>query len=207
MGSAKIIGLTGNIASGKSTVAGLLSALGIAVVDADQIAREAVKPGTKALEKITKNFGDDLLLSNGELNRTKLRERVFKDDAARRKLESLLHPAIQKLSELEFERLKKQGAKLIIYEASLLIEAGRYKDFDGILVVICPKEIQLQRLRERDHSLSEKTAEQILSAQMPAEQKAAHADWTITNDGTIDQLRTKVQNWLKEVLGKHPNPS
>lgn len=207
MGSAKIIGLTGNVASGKSTVAKLLSEAQVAVVDADQVAREAVVPGSDALKKIVKTFGNDLLGPTGELDRTKLRERVFKDDALRKKLENILHPAIQKLSLAHFERLMKQGAKLIVYEASLLVEAGRHRDFDGLLVVTSPKALQIKRLLLRDPSLSEKTAERILAAQMPQEQKAAQADWVIENTGTLDHLRIKVNDWLKEVLGKSANPS
>jgi dephospho-CoA kinase len=195
----RLIGLTGNLASGKSTVAKILSELGVPTIDADAVSREVTKKGSSVLADIAKAFGANVLTSSGELDRTALREIVFKDASKRKRLEALLHPLIKKRSDELVEAFFESGCDIVVYEAALLYEAGRDKDFDGILVVLAPTDQQIERLRKRDPSLSEQTASQILGAQLSQEKKATRARWTINNDGTLDDLRQKIQHWLQQL--------
>lgn len=193
----RVIGLTGNMASGKSTVARLLSELGVPVIDADQVAREVTGPGTPALKQITAEFGQNLVDDSGHLDRAALRAIAFKGELSRKKLEAILHPAIGARSRELFEEHLARGAKLVVYEASLLVETGRHTDFDGLLVVTTKPELQAARALARDATLSAEIAAKMISAQLSQEEKARHATWVIKNEGTLEELRAQVKEWLE----------
>lgn len=194
----RIIGLTGNIACGKSTVANLLEKQGIPVVDADKVSRDVCQTGSRAFLKIANTFGPKAII-DGQINRKFIRSVVFENSKMRRKLEAILHPEIAKESNRQFREHQKQGHKLIIYEASLLIEAGRKSDFDGILLITCTRKQQLQNLKSRDKQLSRSLGLAMIQSQMPQVKKKKHATWVIHNDGTLKELKIKVLNWLRSV--------
>lgn len=187
-----LIGLTGGIGSGKTTVSDELSDLGAYVVDTDQLAREAVKPNTNGLERIVKAFGTEILLSSGELNRSALRERIFANPADRTQLNAIVHPEIERLAH---EKLSKAPAKArySVIVIPLLVETqalNRYP-INRVLVVDVNRTTQLQRLMERD-TINHDKATEILSAQASREDRLAIADDVINNDGALDQLREQV---------------
>ncbi|MEW6056943.1 MAG: dephospho-CoA kinase [Bdellovibrionota bacterium] len=200
---AKVIGLTGNIGCGKSAVAKILATLGAAVVDADQVSREVTKTGTPLLRTLLAEFGPGIIdAETGELNRQALRGIVFADPKKRRRLESLLHPAIAKRSRERFEELFKSGAEVVIYEATLIVEAKRTAEFDGLLVITADSSTQMRRLMERDPGLTTQTAHQILSAQLPQSEKIKAATWVIENNGSLEELSSKVEQWWANVRSR-----
>ncbi|MCS6947391.1 MAG: dephospho-CoA kinase [Steroidobacteraceae bacterium] len=182
------IGLTGGIASGKSTVADLFATRGVPVIDTDAIAREVVAPGTTLLASVAAAFGRDILLPDGSLNRRALRQRVFNDANERRRLEALLHPAIR--TELE-RRSSAAGGPYQILVIPLLVEGGRAIAVDRVLLVDCPEELQIARLRARDGS-SETEARAMLAAQASRAERRAAADDIIVNDGDRAALERQV---------------
>lgn len=193
-----IIGLTGGIASGKSTVSSLFVQLGAALVDADQIAREVVLPGQPALEEVAAVFGQAVLQADGRLNRKKLGEIVFADPAHRKKLESILHPAIRsKIKAQMYAYEQEEPNRLVIVDIPLLYESGLQELFQEVVLVYIPAEEQLNRLTKRD-GMSRQEAEARLKAQMPIEEKRALADYIIDNSGTLEQTKEKVQQYWQE---------
>lgn len=196
-----IIGLTGGIASGKSTVSAMLAELGAAVVDADQVAREVVLPGEPALREVADAFGQAILNEDGTLNRSKLGEIVFADEAKRKKLEAILHPAIRQVMTDRIERLEKENPKrLVVADIPLLYETGLDARYPEVMVVYVPPSVQLKRLMERD-GLSEDKARERLLAQLPIDEKKAKADWVIDNSGTREATRRQVLDfWRRKVL-------
>ena len=193
------VGLTGGIACGKSTVSGMLEARGAAIVDADRIARDVVLPGQPALQDIREAFGDDVLLADGTLNRKALGAVVFGDEAARRKLEAILHPRIRaEMARQMADWNEREPGRLVIVDIPLLYESGLDKrfDFEEILVVYVPREVQLERLMKRD-GLSSEAAEQRLDAQMPIERKKELADVVIDNSGSLEQTEAQVEAYLR----------
>lgn len=186
-----VIGLTGGIASGKSAVAALLRERGAAVVDADEIARRIVEPGEPALAEIRARFGDDVIDTGGRLDRKKLGDRVFADPAARAALNGITHPRIFQKSHEEFERWGQRGAKVVFYEAALLVENQAYRWLDALIVVAAPADVQVERIRARD-GLDEAAARARVAAQLPLEEKTKHATWVIDNAGDLDALRAQV---------------
>lgn len=187
-----ILGVTGNIASGKSRVVARLGELGAAVVSADQLAREAVQPGSRCLAEIVRQFGRDVLLVDGSLDRQKLAGVVFGNAEARRRLEAITHPAIAHLAE---ERLAALGrnCRLVVYEAPLLFEAGAESRVDRVLVITASEEVRLARLMARD-GLDRRAALQRIRAQMPQEDKIARADYVIDNSGDWESCRRQVDS-------------
>ena len=186
-----VIGLTGGIASGKSTAAARLAALGVPVIDTDVIARELVAPGQPALARIVERFGAEMLDEEGALRRARLRERVFADAAARRDLEILLHPLIRKESHRRIARLQ---APYCIWVIPLLRETGARSDLDRVLLIDCPEAVQRQRVSERD-GLEEAMLDGILAAQATRAQRRAIADDVILNDGTQEALLRAVDQY------------
>ena len=184
-----IIGLTGGIASGKTTVANLFAELGVPVIDTDQLAREVVEPGTPALAQIISAFGPEMLDGSGRLDRRRMRERVFANPEDRKRLEAITHPAIR--AELARRSQAAEGAYQI-HVIPLLVEGGKRPGIDRVLVVDCPTEHQLTRLVERDGSTAEQ-ARQILAAQVTREQRLSAADDVITNMGPVTALKPQVQ--------------
>ncbi|HEY6941817.1 dephospho-CoA kinase [Dokdonella sp.] len=184
-----VVALTGGVASGKSAAATRFAARGVHVIDADVVARELVEPGQPALREIVSAFGADALRSDGTLDRRALRERVFADAAARRRLEAILHPRVRDVLQ-QRARAPCDGYAMVV--VPLLAEhAGEYAWVDRILVVDVPREVQLARLLARD-GVSPATAEAMLAAQATRERRLAIADDAITNDGSLADLDTAV---------------
>ena len=184
-----IVGLTGGIASGKSTVADLFAALGIPVLDTDLIARDVVAPGTPGLEQLQTEFGQDILNPGGGLDRSRLRARVFADGRARRRLEAITHPLIRQ--EL-LRRAKQAGGPYQVHVIPLLVEARLQGQVDRVLLVDCPEQVQLARLLARDDETPE-GASRILAAQAPRSARQQAADDVIINDGDRAALSSAVQ--------------
>ncbi len=184
------IGLTGGIASGKTTVARLFAALGIPVIDSDELAREVVAPDTPGLDAIRARFGPAVILPDGSLDRRALRHIVFDDPAARRDLESITHPAIRALMD---QRSRASGGPYQILAIPLLVEGGaRRPGIDRVLVVDCPEDLQVRRVMLRDRS-SEAGARAVLAAQASRAARLSAADDVIVNDGDIAALRDQVE--------------
>jgi dephospho-CoA kinase len=183
------VALTGGIASGKTTVANLFAALGVAVVDTDLLAREVVAPGSPLLPQIAAHFGDSVLAPDGSLDRAKLRERVFAEPAERHWLEQLTHPAIRALTDA---RCDSAAGRYVIVAIPLLVETQGAARFDRVLVVDCDPSIQLARLQARDGATREQ-AERMLAAQATRQQRLAIADDVIRNDGDLENLRGQVE--------------
>jgi len=187
------VGLTGGIASGKSTVANLFAALGATIVDTDLLAREVVAPGSPLLATIARHFGPldsrGVLQKDGSLDRARLRELVFADPAERQWLEALTHPAIRELTD---KRCEEATGSYVIVAIPLLVETAGADRFDRVLVVDCDREIQLARLQARDGSTREQAA-RLLAAQATREQRLAVADDVILNNGDIAALRDQVE--------------
>jgi dephospho-CoA kinase len=188
---AMILGLTGGIASGKSSVADFFVECGAILVSADHLAREAVNPGSPTLTKLVEAFGEDVLTPAGSLNREALAQRVFADPVARRRLESITHPAIAHLAECRLAALKAAPHDLIVYEAPLLFEAGAENRVDLVLVVLVDPATQMARLLQRDH-LSPEEARQRIASQWPQADKVQKADFVIDNSGPLAQTRAMV---------------
>ncbi len=182
------VGLTGGIASGKSTVANLFADLGVTIIDTDMIAREVVAPGSPLLPKIAGHFGRDVLAADGSLDRRALRQRVFADPAERLWLEQLTHPEIRRLTD---ERSDAAPGPYSIVAIPLLVETGGKDRFDRVLVVDCAPELQIARLQARDGS-TRAQAEAALAAQVSRADRLAVADDVIHNDGDIAHLRDQV---------------
>lgn len=186
------IGLTGGIASGKSTVAALFAALGVPIIDTDLIAREVVAPGTPLLAKLIERFGPRMLNGDGSLDRRALRAEVFADDAARRDLEALLHPAIRDRVEARSHDLALRGPGAYqIIAIPLLVESGGRIPVDRVLLVDCPEALQIRRVMARDHS-SESAARAVLGAQATRAERLAAADDVLENAGELPVLRDTV---------------
>lgn len=185
------IGLTGGIACGKSTVAAMLREEGYLVIDSDQLAREAVEPGSAGLQKIIRKFGEEVLLEDGSLNRKLMGEIVFSDPEKKRALESIVHPAIFLLLHEKLEKHLAADPRPWFYEVPLLFETNAGSRFQQVWAVYCPRETQISRLIARDN-IDATMAEKILSNQMPADIKASKADVAIDTDVPMDELRTRV---------------
>jgi len=187
----KIIGLTGGIATGKTTVARFMEQLGAVVIDADQLARDAVTPGAPALLRISQQFGAAVLQADGTLDRQAMRRLVFDDDAKRQQLEAILHPAIKQLALQRMAAARDSGAQVAVYMAPLLIEAGATDRVDEIWVVTLRPEVQLERLMARDNC-SREQAGQIIATQMPLTEKEGYGVVVIDNSGTQEETGQQV---------------
>ena len=190
------VGLTGGIACGKSTVANLFAALGVPVIDTDQLAREVVTLGSPLLREIAAHFGAQVLASDGSLNREELRARIFADPAQRQWLEALLHPAIRELTEA---RSEAAPGPYVIVAIPLLVETGGTARFERVLVVDCDPELQIARLAARDGN-SREQAERILAAQASRAERLAVADDVIHNDGDTASLRDQVDKLHRQYV-------
>jgi dephospho-CoA kinase len=199
------VGLTGSIAVGKSHVLSVLKELGCQVIDADQIARDVVAPGTPGLKSVTEEFGSGVLNEDGALNRKRLGEIVFADEAKRTKLNSILHPMIiaaQDQRIREFEAKDPNGIAVI--DAALMIESGGYKRLDKLIVVHCDPEIQLTRLMKRD-GFSRKAAQERIATQMPQEEKMKYADFLIDTSGDFAGTRAQIETLFEQLRNASTN--
>lgn len=197
-----ILGITGNIASGKSTVSKELARRGAVVLDADQLAREVVESGSSVLKKMVKLFGTEILQKDGDLDRDRLGQMVFADVKVRAMLDRIIHPEIAKKSIEQLQELKKRtDIPLIVYEAPLLFEVGAEVRVDKVLVVKIDPEEQLKRLRVRDGS-GEVAAQQRMAAQMPQQKKLARADFVIDNSGSIAETLKQIDLLWPQLVSK-----
>jgi dephospho-CoA kinase len=196
-----LFGLTGGIASGKSAVAARLRERGVPVIDADQLAREAVAPGTDGLAAIVKLFGSDVLLADGTLDRKKVARAVFGDDEKRKALNAIVHPKVTALTFEAASRLRDAGEALACYEAALIVENGAADAFRPLVVVSAPEEIQVARAMARDRS-TEDEARARIRAQMPLAEKVAVADYVIENTGTLADLNRRTDEVLEAIRTK-----
>jgi dephospho-CoA kinase len=198
----RIYGLTGGIASGKSTVAAMLRELGAPVIDADQLAREVVEPGQPALAAISKRW-PDCIAADGRLDRARLASHVFQSPDERRELEAITHPAIQGAMLNRTLALEAAGETLAIYEAALIFERGLERGLNGVILVVARPETQVARMRSRD-GLSEVEAQRRLAAQLPLQEKASRAHYVIDTDRPLDETRRRVAEIWKAIQQETP---
>lgn len=194
-----LIGLTGGIASGKSTVSNQLAALGITVVDADKLARQVVAPGSAGLAEVVSVFGTSVLTPDGELDRERVGGLVFNDPEARAKLNAIIHPLIRQRSVELIAAAQSTATPYVVYEAPLLVETGAHRRMSGLIVVAAQPRRQLARVQSRD-GLDEAAASARIAAQLPLETKIAAADWVIHNDGALSELIEQTQTVHTKIL-------
>ena len=196
----KSVALTGNAAAGKSAVATAWARAGVSVVSADELARQAVAPGSPGLAEVRAAFGDDVLAADGTLDRGALRRRVFSDDEARRRLEGILHPRIRTLRSAWMEERRNAGDALVVAEIPLLFETGHEGDFDAVVLVDAPDAVRLGRLVEQ-RGFSEEEARRVMAAQMDPAEKRRRAHHVLSNDGTLEALEAAAADLLEELRG------
>lgn len=190
----RLIGLTGGIATGKSTVATELKARGAAVIDADLLAREVVEPGRPALSDIVEMFGQEMLQSDGSLDRPRLAALVFADENARHDLERITHPRVRDLMMRRIGEAIAADPELVVAEVPLLFETRSVDLYEGVMVAYAPPDVQIARVMARD-GIDEHAARQRLAAQMPIDEKRDRATWVIDNSGPVDATRRQVRDW------------
>jgi len=188
----KIIGLTGGIGSGKTTVAGFLAEFGVVVLDADKVGHEAFKPGTAGWRDVLSTFGKEILKADNEIDRKKLSKIVFGKPQALARLNQIMHPRIMELIKERLKQLEQQDVRVAVIEATLLIEADWKPLIDEIWVTIAPQTSVLKRLKERSGYSEEESLSRIRS-QMTQEERTRHADVVINTDCTLAELKTKVK--------------
>lgn len=192
------VGLTGGVASGKSTVSAILAELGAVVIDADALAREVVARGTPGLDAVVAEFGPDVLTPEGDLDRPAMGRLVFGDDAARRRLEAIIHPlVIQRMAEIEATAGEDD---VVVHDIPLLAEGGRADTFDAVVVVDAPRDLQVERMLG-DRGWTREDAESRIAAQATREERRAIATHVIDNNGTLEELRARVEAVLEELRG------
>lgn len=192
------VGLTGGIASGKSTVSAILAELGAVVIDADQLAREVVERGTPGLTRVVEEFGPEILTAEGDLDRPQLGRIVFGDETKRKALESIVHPLVfERYAELE---AAAPPEAVVVHDIPLLAESGRADTFDAVIVVETPAEVQVERML-RDRGWTREDAEARIAAQASPEQRRAIATHLIVNTGTREELREQVERVYRELAG------
>lgn len=196
-----LVGLTGNIASGKSEVARQFAELGATVIDADLLAREAVAPGQPALAAITERFGSAILSADGTLDRVALRTKVFADPRELEALNAILHPDIGHRRDRLVAAARARGDRIVVCDIPLLFERNLVADYAVIVLVDAPRELRLDRL-VRDRGLAEAEAMRMIAAQMPAELKRARADIIIDNTGSRTELALRVNTVWNELLAR-----
>jgi|CXWL01.1.fsa_nt_gi dephospho-CoA kinase len=199
-GQTRHYGLTGGIASGKSTVRRLFQAHGAVVIDADELARQVVEPGQPAHAEIAAAFPGVVDPKSGALDRKKLAGVIFSDPAARRRLNEITHPRIGALAQRLKDEAEAQGARVVIYEAPLLIENGLHQQTDGVVLISLPAAVQQERLQKRD-GLSAEEAKARIAAQLSLEEKRKVARWVIDNGSTLEATVAQVDAVWNEMLG------
>ena len=185
------VGLTGNIASGKSAVAAQFAELGATIIDADVLARQAIAPGTPGFVEVVEQFGKSVLAADGSIDRAALRQRVFNDPEARERLNAIVHPEVGRLRDAAFAAAVARGDRMVISDIPLLFEVGLEALFDAIVLVDAPPAIRRERLIT-DRQLSPAEADAMIAAQWPSEQKRDRATWVIDNGGSRAQLQARV---------------
>ncbi|GAE27913.1 dephospho-CoA kinase [Halalkalibacter wakoensis JCM 9140] len=192
-----LIGLTGGIASGKSTVSSIIKSKGIPIIDADQIAREVVEPGSKTLQEIVKHFGQGILNEDGTLARKKLGAIIFNQPKERQTLNQMIHPAVRQRMQEQKEKFMEAGEKTIVFDIPLLYESDLFHLVEKVLLVYVDETTQLRRLMQRDQA-GEDDAKSRMASQMPLVQKRERADAIIDNSGTIEETIKQLENILEK---------
>lgn len=200
-----LVGLTGGIGSGKSTVANMLEELGAVVFDADALARQAVEPGTPGHDLVVERFGPNVLLPGGDLDREALASIVFADPAARRDLEAIVHPEVRRLFAEGCERYDGTDT-VVVFSAPLLVETGMHTAFDVLVVVSASAKTQVERLM-RERAMSEAAIRARIDAQLPLEAKAEVADVIVDNEGSRDDLRPQVERLWADLRQRAAAPT
>jgi dephospho-CoA kinase len=196
----RLIGLTGNIASGKSLVADLFAERGATIIDADVLAREAVMKGSPALDSIVARWGRSVLDAEGNLDRAALRHRVFEDQSELDALNAIVHPEVSRRRSEEVAAARARGDQVIVCVIPLLFERHLADDFDTIVLVDAPRSVRLERI-VRDRGLDEAEAMKMIASQMPADLKRARADFVIENAGSREELEAEVDRVWQEIAG------
>ena len=199
----KVIGLTGGIGSGKSAVSRILAELGAEVIDADKIGREVFEPGTAAWQEVVTTFGREILAPSNEIDRRKLGEVVFHSPEALRQLNRIMHPRIYEVVKANLEECRGRGVGVVVLEATLLIEAGWTSIVDEVWVTVTSKDTVIGRLKER--GLSEPEGLARIMSQMSADERIKHGDVVIYNEGSLSELKTKVEQLWQERVGSKPS--
>ncbi len=199
MGRMLKVGLTGGIATGKSTVARMFQEHGIPVVNSDLVAREVVEPGTEGHKLVVEAFGKEILNPDGSINRKRLGELVFSDPQKRKRLEEILHPLITRRMGQKLEALEKAGVPLVVVEVPLLFEKGLQRSMDFTVVVRAPEKVQIKRLMQRE-GLSKQQALKRIKSQMPLEDKVKMADFVIDNSGDLEATKKQVSHVIKHLM-------
>ena len=192
------VGLTGGIASGKTTVAHTLAELGAFVVDADQLAHAMMQPGGQTYDPVVQRFGRQILDDDGRIVRSRLARQIFEDEEARRDLNSIVHPRLRAATERRIAEYEGR-AMVAVFDAALLVETGHYRDFQRLVVVRCRRETQIRRLLARD-GLSTTEAEARIDSQAPMREKVAVADYVIDTEGTLRETRKQIEGVYAALL-------
>ena len=196
------LGLTGSIASGKSTVAGTLRELGFHVLDADRLSHQLMEPGKQAHDEIVREFGKDILDSSGHVNRKRLGQLVFADRARLQKLNAILHSRVAEATWRQFDQWEREGENVAFVEAALIVEAGMHKQLDGLVVTWCEVEQQVARLKQR--GMTETDARARIALQMPQEEKLRYATEKIDCSGTLAETRNRVEAFASRLRSSLP---
>ncbi len=196
-----VVGLTGGICSGKSTVAAMFERLGAIVIDADRVAHELQVPGQPLFQAIVSAFGRQIVGEDGRIDRRRLGAIVFSDPKARARLEEILHPAIVEECERRIQQARASGAAVCLLDAALLIESGRHARFDGMVLVEASEAVQLERLMAR-MGLSREEAMQRIRSQVPLEEKRRHAKFVIENGGSLEETERQVGAVWKQLFAE-----
>jgi len=197
----KVIAITGGIGSGKSAVAKLFEQWGAQTVDADILAREVVEPGSEGFQRVVQNFGPDMVLADGSLNRPKLASIIFSDQEKKALLESLLHPLIRERWLSQLEQLKKGNAPLIAYIVPLFFEStAQMPEIEKVVLISAPEETRIARIMSRD-LFPRQIAELRIKAQLPDSAKIDKSDYVIKNDSSLEQLESRARDVFRELAG------
>jgi len=194
-----IVGLTGGVASGKTAVSKVLKEQGAYIIDADQIARELVKPRKPAWKEIIRAFGQEILQEDGSIHRKKLAGKVFADAKQRKRLNRMLHPRIRKEMDRRVKEIGQRDPEaIVVIDAPLLVELGNHRQMDKLIVVTSTRTQQIERLKDRDGANREE-ALKIVSSQMPLEEKLKFADFVIRNEGSLEETKRKAREVFREL--------
>jgi dephospho-CoA kinase len=196
----RVIGLTGGIGSGKSTVSKYLAELGAAIIDADKVGHEAFQPGTEAWREVVATFGRDILTPQGEIDRKKLGAIVFDNPAALAQLNGIMHPKMGDMMKAQIDEYRRQGVAVVVLEAAILIEANWTPLVDEVWVTTAPESVVLERLKKQRGLAEEQTLARIRS-QLSSEERLKHADVVITNEGNLEEVKARVKELWSKIHG------